>query len=69
MRGGVIYFRTAKFRESISDYLINCVYIDFTHGLYSIGALHIPKNIPRRRTWFLDHTYFILGKLRDFVWK
>ena len=36
---GAIYFRTVKFWESISDYLINCVYIDFAHGLYSIGAL------------------------------
>ena len=37
---GVQYnFRTAKFWESISDYLINCVYVDFAHGLYSIDAI------------------------------
>ena len=30
-------------------------------------GLHIPKNIPRR-TWFLSHAYFILGKLKVFVW-
>ena len=38
MRGS-IYFRTAKFWESISDYLRNCVYIDFANGLNSFGAL------------------------------
>ena len=68
---GAIYFRTVKFWESISDYLINCVYIDFAHVLYSIGALpygiHIPNNVTRRRTWFLGHTHFILGKLKV-VW-
>ena len=32
-----IYF--AKFWKRISD----CVYIDFAHGLCSIGAIHIPK--------------------------
>ena len=36
---GAIYFRTVKFWERISDFLINCVYINFAHGLYSIGAL------------------------------
>ena len=34
-----ICFRIAKFCKSISD----CLYIDFTHGLCSIGAIHIPK--------------------------
>ena len=62
---GAIYFRTAKFCKSMSDYLINCVFIAFAHGLYSIGVLHIPKNFPRRRTWFLGHSYFILGKFKD----
>ena len=42
----------------MSDYLINCVYIDFAHGLYSSGALPIPKNVPRRRAWFMGHAYF-----------
>ena len=67
--GGAIYFCTAKFWESISGYLIDCVYIDFARRLYSIGALHIPKNVPRSSAWFVGHAYFILGKLRDFVWK
>ena len=62
---GAIYLLTAKFCESMSDYLINCVYIAFAHGLYSIGVLNIPKNFPRRRTWFLGHAYFILGKFKD----
>ena len=65
---GTIYFRTVKFWESISNYLISCVYIDFARELYSVGALHIPKNVPWRRTWFLGHAYFIMGKLREFVW-
>ena len=62
---GATYFRMEKFCKSMSDYLINCVHIAFAYGLYSIGVLHIPKNFPRRRTWFLGHTYFILGKLKD----
>ena len=36
---GAIYFRMSTFWERISDYLINCVYFDFVHGLYSIDAL------------------------------
>ena len=67
---GAIYFRTSKFWESISDYLINCVYFDFVHGLYSIGALRptYTKNVPRMRTWLLGHAYFISGKLEVFAW-
>ena len=67
---GAIYFRTSKFWESNSNYLINCVYFDFVHGLYSIGALRptYTKNIPRMRTWLLGHAYFILGKLKVFAW-
>ena len=67
---GAIYFRTSKFWESISDYLVNCVYFDFVHGLYSIGALRptYTKNIPRMRMWLLGHAYFILGKLKVFAW-
>ena len=44
---GAIYFRTAKFWESISDYLINCVQIDFARRLYSFGVLHIPKKLSK----------------------
>ena len=40
-----VYFRIAKFCKSSSD----CVYIDFTHELCYISAIHIPKNVPRRR--------------------
>ena len=66
---GAIYFRTAKFWESISDYLINCVYVDFARGLYSIDALRqtYTKNVARRRIWFLRNAYFILGKLKVYV--
>ena len=48
---GAVNFRTAKFWESIFDYLTK--YIDFAHELCSIGAVDIPINVPRRRTWFL----------------
>ena len=65
-----ICFRTSKFWESISEYLTNCVYFDFAHGLYSIGALWhtYTKNVPRMRTWLLGHAYFILGELKVFAW-
>ena len=53
-------------------YLINCVYFDFVHDLYSIGALRptYTKNVPtpRMRIWLLGHAYFILGKLKVFAW-
>ena len=67
---GPIYFRTLKFWESISDYLINCVYSDFVHGLYYIDALRptYTINVLRMRTWLLGHAYFILGKLKVFAW-
>ena len=67
---GAIYFHTSKFWESISDDLSNCVYFDFGHGLYSIGALRptYTKSVPRMRTWLLGHAYFILGKLKVFAW-
>ena len=67
---GAIYFCTSKFWESISDYLVNCVYFDFAHGLYSIGALRpiYTKNVPRRKTWLLGHAYCIFGKLKVFAW-
>ena len=67
---GAIYFRTSKFWENISDYLVNCVYFDFVHGLYSIGALRptYTKNVPRMRTWLLGHAYFIFGKLKVSAW-
>ena len=50
--------------------LINCVYFDFVHGLYSIGILQptYTKNVPKMRTWLLGHAYFILGKLKVFAW-
>ena len=53
----------------MSDYLINCVYFDFAHGLYSIGALRstYSKNVPRMRTWLLGCAYFILGKSKVFA--
>ena len=68
--GGAIYFRASKFWENVSDYLINCVYFDFVHGLYCIGALRptYTKNVPRMRTWLLGHAYFILGKTKVFAW-
>ena len=31
-------------------------------------GIHIPKNVPGRRTWLMGHAYFILGKLKVFVW-
>ena len=67
---GAIYFHTSKFWKNISDYSVNCVYFDFVHGLYSIGALRpiYTKNFPRMRTWLLGHTYFIFGKLKVFAW-
>ena len=65
-----IYFRTLKFWEGISDYLIKCVYFDFVHGLYSIGALRptYAKNVPRMRTWLLGHASLFSGKLEVFAW-
>ena len=63
----IVYFVsfTVVIFTILNDYLINCVYIAFVHGLYSICVLHIPKNFPRRTTWFLGRTYSILGKLKD----
>ena len=52
---GAVNFRTVKLWESIFDYLTK--YIDFAHGLCPIGAVDIPKNVPRRRTWFLGHVF------------
>ena len=67
---GAIYFHKPKFWESISNYLTNCVYFDFAHGLYSIGALRptYTKNVPKMRTWLPGHAYFIFRKLKVFAW-
>ena len=43
-----------------------CVYIDFAHGLSSIDALDMPKNVPRRRKWSLGHAHFYLGEIKRF---
>ena len=43
-----------------------CVYIDFAHELCSIGALDMPKNVPRRRKWSLGHAHFYLGEIKRF---
>ena len=71
MRGG-IYFRTAKFWENISDYLIiiNRVYIDFAHGLYSIGALRpiYTKKCSKEENIVSGPRLFYFGKLKVFVW-
>ena len=47
---GAICFRTSKFWESISDYLINCVLFDFVHGLYSTDALRPTPYIYQKRS-------------------
>ena len=43
-----------------------CVYIDFAHGLCCIGALDMPKNVPRRRKWSLGYAHFYLGEIKRF---
>ena len=39
--GGAVYFHTAKVWERVLSE--RCVYIDFAHGLFSTGALDMPK--------------------------
>ena len=62
--GGAVYFRTAKVWERVLSE--RCVYIDFAHGLFSTGALDMPKNIPRRRKWSLGHAHFYLGEIKRY---
>ena len=62
--GGAVYFCTAKVWERVLSE--RCVYIDFAHGLFSTGALDMPKNIPRRRKWSLGHAHFYLGDIKRF---
>ena len=64
---GAIYFRTAKFWESISDYLINCVYVDFARGLYSIDALRptYTKKRCKEENMVSEKHSFYLGEIKS----
>ena len=62
--GGAVCFRTAKVLERVLSE--RCVYIDFAHGLFSIGALDMPKNVPRRRKWSLGNAHCYLGEIKRF---
>ena len=52
----------------MSDYLINCVYNAFAHGLYSIGVLHIPKKFSKEDNMVSRPRLFYFGKIKRFVW-
>ena len=63
---GAVNFRTAKVWERVLSE--RCVYIDFAHGLFSIGALDMPKMSQGAGNGFWAKPIFILGKLKDFDW-
>ena len=43
-----------------------CVYIDFAHGLFSIGALDMPKKCSKAQKMVLVHAHFYLGEIKRF---
>ena len=59
-----IYFRIAKFFKSISD----CLYIDFANGLYSIGAIHVPKKRSKEESIVSGPRLYYFGKIKRFFW-
>ena len=63
---GAVNFRTAKVWERVLSE--RCVYIDFAHGLFSIGALDMPKMSQDAENGLWATPIFILEKLKDFDW-
>ena len=59
-----VNFRTAKVWERVLSK--RCVYIDFAHGLFSIGALDMPKMSQGTENGLWTTPIFILEKLKDF---
>ena len=60
-------FSYGKFWESISDYLINCVYVDFAHGLYFIDALRptYTKKRSKEENMVSEPRLFYFGKIKS----
>ena len=62
--GGAVYFRTAKVWERVLSE--RCVYIDFAHGLFSTGALDMPKKYPKAQKMVLGPRPFLLREIKKF---